>query len=55
MENDLSKLRRFSLGIGLLLLLYTLADVEFLPNETVRPFGLPLKISNPLVFDWILI
>ena len=46
MTPDLQKLRRFALAIGLLLITYSVALVELDVGETVRPLGIPLKISR---------
>ena len=43
---DLQKLRRFALAIGLVLITYSLA-LEFDPEKTVSPLGLPFKVIRP--------
>lgn len=43
---DLTKLRRFSLAIGLLLLTWTVAGLELDTAESIKALGLPLKVSR---------
>ena len=55
---DLKNLRRFSLVIGLSLILYSstgLLGIEIDENEAIRPLGIPLKIDDAIIFPTILI
>lgn len=47
---ELARLRRFALAAGIILLTYALAAVELDVGETVRPLGVPLRISHP---EWL--
>lgn len=55
MDSELSKLRRFALTIGLILLLYALAGIQLSNPPTVHPLGISLAITRPWIFDWVLI
>jgi len=44
---DLDKLRRFTLIIGMILLVYSLAGVKLQSPAQIRPLGIPLEISHP--------
>ena len=44
---DLDKLRRFTLTIGMILLVYSLAGVKLQSPAQIRPLGIPLEISHP--------
>ena len=44
---DLDKLRRFSLAIGMILLVYSLAGVKIQSPAQISPLGIPLEISHP--------
>jgi hypothetical protein len=49
-ENEIQKLRRFSLLIGVILTVYSLAGVELVSPAVISPLGVPLKIRYP----WLL-
>lgn len=46
-EVELYRLRRFSLGMGLLVLIWTLAGVSLEQQARIAPFGLPFSVARP--------
>ncbi|TAJ10408.1 MAG: hypothetical protein EPO61_02930 [Nitrospirae bacterium] len=51
MDQDLSRLRRFALTVGVILIVYIASGIE-LPNKpTVIVFGTPLDVTKPKFFE----
>src|SRR5687768_10077766 len=46
-QAELWRLRRFSLGTGLVLLTWSLAGIALSPEPRITPFGLPLVVARP--------
>lgn len=46
-QAELWRLRRFSLGAGLVLFTWSLAGIALSPEPRITPFGLPLLIAEP--------
>ncbi|OGA49108.1 MAG: hypothetical protein A3F74_05885 [Betaproteobacteria bacterium RIFCSPLOWO2_12_FULL_62_58] len=49
-DPEISKLRRLSLGLGLIVLLWAAAGVTLDATPSIQTFGLPLRISRPDLF-----
>ena len=52
MATDVPKLRRFALGVGLILIVYTLAWVQLAKLINISPFGMSFEIARPSVIEW---
>ncbi len=52
MATDVPKLRRFALGVGLILIVYTLAWVQVAKFINISPFGISFEIARPSVIEW---
>ncbi len=52
MATDVPKLRRFALGVGLVLIVYTLAWVQLAKLINISPFGISFEIARPSVIEW---
>lgn len=46
-DPEISRLRRFCLGLALVVLTWGLAGVSLDPDAHIQPFGLPFRISRP--------
>ncbi len=55
MATDVPKLRRFALGVGLILIVYTLAWVQLAKLINISPFGISFEIARPSVIEWGLV
>jgi len=49
-QNELWRLRRFALGSGLLLFVWSVAGIALLPDPRISVFGLPLAVARPRLF-----
>lgn len=51
MATDVPKLRRFALGVGLILFVYSLAWVQLAEFISISPFGIAFEIARPRVIE----